>query len=407
MHAPLNEIYLEALRRCDPAAIVATRLARERSDAPPRPVVALGKSARRVFEGLAGAGWRGRGLAIVPLGYEGTTPLPEGVALAIGSHPGIDESSFAAGETLLAFVAALDRSALVLVSGGASACAEVPLAPHVDRGELAAANDLLIRAGLPIESINVVRRHLSAIKGGRLAAMLPSESEAWIFSDVPVGRPDLVGSGPTFGDPSTCADAAAILGRLDDDLARSLARRLRSGSVPETPKHSEVRHEVLADNATLVGAASIAASDRGLQPSVVEEALEGDVSDAARRLADVAARLRPGEIALAGGEPTVVVRGSGRGGRCSELVLHLLLEADARKLARFEALVGSSDGRDGNSGAAAYRIAWTGSLPAGRAEILDALGRSDAHDLATRAGEPIIMPPTGNNLRDIMMMARA
>lgn len=399
----LRAIYLGALERCDPAALVEARIA-SRPDLVRRPVVAMGKCAMPMARGLARGGWAGRGIAIVPAGYEGNEPAA-GIEIVLGSHPHIDDASFRAGEALLQFVDSLAEPALVLLSGGASAALAAPLEPHVTRGDVVLLNEQLIRSGLPIASINIVRKHLSAIKGGRLALRLHAGSESWILSDVPVGRGELVGSGPTSADPSTSVDAAMVLESLGGGVAAAVARRLRAGEIPETPKRIDHRADVIADNRALVAAAVEIASKDG-EVTTLEEELDGDVESVAFTLAKLVERLSSGGVAIAGGEPTVEVRGSGKGGRCSELALRLLRLAIDRALPPFSALVGSSDGRDGNSGAAGYAFAWDGRGGAIREAIGQALAAADAHPLASRVGEAIHMPPTGNNLRDIMMMVR-
>ncbi|HEU5162031.1 MAG TPA: DUF4147 domain-containing protein, partial [Thermoanaerobaculia bacterium] len=349
--------------------------------------------------------WAGRGVAIVPAGYE-TRDSIHGIDVILGSHPYIDDASFDAGSALLRFADSLDAPALVLLSGGASAAAEAPLEPHVSRGEVAALNERLVRSGLPIATINVARKHLSAIKGGRLALRLAPGSESWILSDVPPGRPELVGSGPTAADPSTSVDAATVIASIGGDEAFRIADALRAGSIPETPKRIDHHAiDVLADNRTLVAAAAEIAAARH-EAVTIDEPLDGDVESVAQRLASLIENLGAGALAVAGGEPTVEVVGGGRGGRCSELALRLLRIAQARALPWFSALIGSSDGRDGNSGTAGYVIEWGGSPLASLAEIGAALASSDAHAVASRVGFPIQLPPTGNNLRDIMMMAR-
>ncbi len=406
----LRAIYRAALERCDPATLVEARYA-ARPDLNGRPIAALGKCATRMALGLVSGGWTGRGIAIVPAGYE-SGATPGGFEIVLGSHPYVDEASFRAGDALLRFVDTLEEPALILLSGGASAAVEAPLEPHVTRSEIATLGEQLVRSALPIAQINVARKHLSAIKGGRLALRLPAGSESWILSDVPPGRPELVGSGPASADPSTSIEAAAVLESLGGEVAERIAAKLRAGVIPETPKRVDHRAEVLADNRTFVAAAAQVALEtdrrsRSLRRvEIIDPQLDADVESVAHALADRVARLDPGALAIAGGEPTVAVRGGGTGGRCSELALRLLRLAAARSLPPFSALIGSSDGRDGNSGAAAYAVAWDGTARVGRETIALALAASDAHPLASRLGVAIRLEPTGNNLRDIMMMAR-
>jgi glycerate-2-kinase len=216
---------------------------------------------------------------------------------------------------------------------------------------------------------------------------------------VPRGRGALVGSGPTIADESTNADAAGILESLGTPEAMVAARLLRSGAVAETPKQLDIAFEVIADNATLVAAAARAAEERGLRAKIVAGEVEGDVGEAARAMAREAGDLAPGELLIAGGEPTVRVTGEGRGGRCSELAARFAIEDRGRSLALF----GSSDGVDGSSPAAAVVVYREIGLPPG--EIDEVLARSDSAALIGELGEAIIMEPTGNNLRDLYLVA--
>jgi len=366
------------------------------------PAIVLGKCARRMAEGLARAGWSDRGLAVVPRGYEGEGDWPTGFEVHLGSHPMMDETSFNAGDSLFSFASALESPALVLISGGSSACVERPV-EGVSAEDLAEINQHLVRAGIPINQINAVRKHLSSIKGGRLANLLPRGSRSWIWSDVPPGRADLVGSGPMSADPSSLEGAAAILDIIDSRIARELAQKLRSGAIPETPSAMDVEPELLADNRTLLETATAVAREKGIDARVDFTQLDDDVETVATRIVFEIERVEPGTLAIRGGEPTVSVRGEGRGGRCSELALRVLRLAEGRGLALFEVLVGSSDGIDGNSGAAGYLVRPGGGVGA---KIDQALAASDAHALAAEAGKAIVTGATGNNLRDIIVMAR-
>jgi glycerate 2-kinase len=396
---PLVDIYLETLRRVDPAARIAERWARD----PHRgPAILLGKCARRMAEGLGRAGWSNRGLVVVPRGYEGHGDWPAGFEVHLGSHPMMDETSFRAGDALFAFASTLEHPALVLVSGGSSASVERPV-EGISEESLTEINHRLVRSGIPIDQINTVRKHLSSIKGGRLAQILPPGSRSWIWSDVPPGRPDLVGSGPMSADPSSIEEASAILDTIGGRAARELAHRLRSGAIPETPSTLEGGPELLADNRALLETALIVAGETGIEAQVDFSQRDEDVEAVAIRLVGEIERLEPGQLAIRGGEPTVIVRGEGRGGRCSELALRVLRIAEERGLASFEVLVGSSDGIDGNSGAAGYLVREGGGLGA---RIERALAASDAHPLAAEAGRAIVTGATGNNLRDIIVMAR-
>lgn len=340
-------------------------------------------------------------------------PRPGGRAaraplIHIGSHPEMGEASFRAGEALLDFVAGCRSPVLVLISGGSSACVEVALDPWFTPMELAHVNRLVLRAGWTIESINTVRKHLSAIKGGRLGSMLPAGSVALVLSDVNVGKPELVGSGPTFADPSTNSDAAQLLETLGDSTLDSVMAKLRDPALPETPKSTPLESFTIGDNRTLLEAAASLLHEHGYSTRVVSEEIVEDVERAAERLLEVAVKLDRDTIAVAGGEPTVRVVGQGRGGRCSELAVRLARLARRKEIYDLVALFGSSDGRDGNTGAAGFvvsteRVGGSEWDPRAVDRFLDA---SDTFGLVEKIGEAIIIPPTGNNLRDLFLLAR-
>jgi len=305
-----------------------------------------------------------------------------------GGHPDMTHDSFAAGRELLDFVEAHDEITF-LVSGGGSACVEWPLEPFTQR-ELMDVNARLIRSGLPIGEINCVRKHLSAIKGGRLAARL-HRSVTLVYSDVSTGALADVASGPTLADPTTREQASAILQRIGIPLTIG----------EETLKHignSEV--ELIADNDTLIAAAATIARAMGYDPVMWKGQIEGDVGVAAAALANVAQVLEGQQVLIAGGEPTVMQRGDGKGGRCSELAVRFSYYVAT---ARVHALFGSSDGVDGSSGAAGVVIQVP--LAVDRHFAARELARSNSMAVIDRAGQALPLCPTGNNLRDIYLLA--
>jgi hydroxypyruvate reductase len=356
----------------------------------PRAVVAIGKCAGALRDGLDD---EVDAFVAIPAGYR--RPVKRAQILE-GGHPNITAASFEAGRRLLEFVGAHDEI-LFLISGGGSACVELPLAPWFDECDLIDVNEKLVASGLKIGDINCVRKHLSAIKGGRLAARV-KRSVTLVYSDVATGALADVASGPTIADATTKDDAIAILRKLGG--CDRIVARLRDDDCPDTVKEIEdSRVDLIADNATLVAEAAKIAASLGLAPVVVEQQIESDVGDAARELLQMAEGLRRGEVLIAGGEPTVVRRGNGKGGRCIELAVRMALAEGKMKI---EALLGTSDGIDGNSGVAAVAI----SLPA---TIDDAfakreLARSNSLAVADAIGETIIIPPAGNNLRDLYLL---
>lgn len=343
----LRHVYLAALARCAPELLVRPHVTREM----PHHVVGIGKSAGALLDGVAAVHRVESAFVAIPDGYR----LPSVRAEShIGGHPHMTPASFAAGLALVEYVDA-HEDILFLVSGGGSACVEVARPPFTEE-ELTRVNARLIASGLSIGMINAERRRLSAIKGGQLAARVRGRAVTLIYSDVATGALADVASGPTL--PGTEAVLIADNGTLVQEAAR------------------------------ILGAAAV----------VLEEQLEGDVAEVARLLASHAGELKAGQVLVAGGEPTVVVRGGGKGGRCSELAVRFALESHC------EALFGSSDGVDGNSGVAGIHLP---RRPAagGPAGWEQALRSSDSFPVAAQMGEPIMIAPTGNNLRDLYLVA--
>lgn len=315
----------------------------------PRNVVAIGKCAGALLDGVARVHDVEHAFVAIPEGYRLPTTKAE---VHVGGHPHMTKASFDAGRALLRFVET-HADLLFLISGGGSACVEVAAR---DEDETARINAQLIASGLPIAAINAERRKHSAIKGGKLRDRVRGRCVSLIYSDVSTGALTDVASGPTI----TRNDEATLI----------------------------------ADNTTLVRTARQIIGDNAV---VLEEQLECDVLEAAEMLARY--ELRSGEVLVAGGEPTVKVRGEGKGGRCSELAVRFALQSNA------EALFGSSDGVDGNSGAAGIYLPRRerAGAPAGWKGALQA---SDSFAVATQVGEPIMIAPTGNNLRDLFFVAR-
>jgi len=355
----------------------------------PRIVIAIGKYAGAL---LAGLGSFEHAFVAIP---EGSRRPSRKAEIHKGGHPQITKDSLAAGGAVLDFVDA-HEDILFLISGGGSACIDLPLSPWFNAQDVIETNARLLESGAAIGEVNTVRKHISAIKGGRLGSRVRGRSVTLVYSDVARGALANVASGPTLADPTTKSDAIEILRRIGgfDRIVTKLSDR----SCPDTVKHIERSSvELIADNDTLTAtAASIA-------PKAVrcERQIEGDVSEAAIFLLDRANRLHRGEVLVAGGEPTVVMRGEGKGGRCSELAVRVALQATMP----MEALFGSSDGVDGNSGVAGIRVTLPAAFDRGWAEA--ELARSNSMAVAVRIGQPLTMLPSGNNLRDLYLLARS
>lgn len=375
----LEDVYRRTLAACAPDILIRKVL----RDGLPRNVVAIGKCAGALLDGF---GEFANAFVAIPSGY----PRPGSATHVVeGGHPEMNEASFAAGRLLLDFVDTHDDITF-LISGGGSACVDWPL-PQFSEHHLIDTNARLIRAGLPIAKINCVRKHLSAIKGGRLAARVKRRHVTLVYSDVSRDRVGDVASGPTIADSSTRDEANAILNSIG-------IKQMIEEETPKTIKGGHV--ELIADNDTLTSAAATIVREMGYEVLTWPGQIELDVDVEAHALARAARSLRDRSVMIVGGEPTVKTLGDGNGGRCTELAARFALEAGNVNV---QALFGSSDGVDGNSGAAGAWVHLPASIDrdvAGRE-----LARSNSMAIIETIGRPLPLCPTGNNLRDLYLLA--
>jgi glycerate 2-kinase len=340
------------------------------------------------------------------------------IELYAGGHPEPTEASIRGGRALLGAARAVGPGAAVLglVSGGASALAAVPVAP-ITLDDLRRTTRLLLRAGATIDELNVVRRHLDAIKGGRLAAAAaPAPTLALLLSDVIGDRSDVIASGPFSPDATTYADALAVLRRyrLLAEAPLRVRRHLEAGArgeTAETPKPGDpcfqrVDVRVLAGGATAAVAAAAAARTLGYDAAVVDTAVSGEARVEGRAFGErlrEAARGGRRVARIACGETTVHVTGCGVGGRNLEFAL-----GAARALNGADDVLVAALGTDGIDGAspAAGAIATGTTLTRARALGLDAdslLADNDAGTLFASLGDAIVTGPTGTNVMDLMI----
>jgi hydroxypyruvate reductase len=407
--ALLRSLFDAAVAAADPAVAVPRHLPE-----PPRGrtvVVGAGKAAAamaRAFE----SHWPGDldGLVVTRYGHAVACRRIEVVEAA---HPVPDAAGEAAAARVLALVEGLGEDDLVvaLISGGGSALLALP-AEGVTLAEKQAVNRDLLRSGASIDEMNAVRRHLSRVKGGRLAAAaFPARTLALLISDVPGDDPGVIASGPTVPDPTTAADARAILARYGIDPPAAVGRLL-AGAEAETPKPGDPRlarseaRLIAAPQLSLETAAELARA-RGLAPVLLGDAIEGEAREVGRVMAGIARSVaRHGQpapapaVLLSGGETTVTVRGEGQGGRNVEFLLALALALDAAP-GTF-ALAGDTDGIDGAGEAAGALIA-PDTLARARALGLDAraaLARNDAHPFFAALGDQVVTGPTLTNVND-------
>ncbi|HEY6375270.1 MAG TPA: DUF4147 domain-containing protein [Edaphobacter sp.] len=335
-----------------------------------------------------------------------------------GGHPSPNADSMTAAADILLTLQALTNKDLVvfLISGGGSALVEQFLQPGTSLETIAATHKALVESGAPIAAINAVRKHLSAVKGGRLAAAAAPAEQLTIFvSDVPAGELDALSSGPAFPDRSTVDDVYRIAEeyRLKERLPAEIAKEITARALVETPKagdaiFSRSRWSVLLDSASLEAAAAERAKELGWHVEIDNRCDDWSADKAAEyllgRLREMR-RVRERVCLLSAGEVTVQVPSdaTGRGGRNQ----HFALIA-SQQIAGSEIVVlsGGSDGIDGNSPAAGALVDGT---TLARAETTGyparaALAAFDGHTLLERLGDAITTGPTGNNLRDLRVL---
>jgi len=313
---------------------------------------------------------------------------------------------------------------LALISGGGSALLEMP-AGRIPLIDIQSTTSALLASGATIDEMNCVRKHISAVKGGGLARLAaPARVITLVLSDV-VGSPlDVIASGPTVPDPTTYADAAAVLARYDlwralpasigEHLRRGLAGDIAETLKPGDPVFSRVTTAVIGENATAATAAAAAAETLGYRTLLLTTFLEGEAREAARVLAavgkSIAARGQPlaaPACVIAGGETTVTIRRlGGRGGRNQELALAAALALDDPRWANVTLAAMGTDGIDGTSDAAGAIVDGTtaGRARAAGLDPADALARHDSGPFFEALGDRIVTGPTGTNVNDLVVL---
>lgn len=341
------------------------------------------------------------------------------LTVARGSHPVPDESSVAGAELLIKGLSVLDEDDLFiyLLSGGSSALVEKPL-PPVSLGEMQETTRLLLANGVPIGQINAVRKHLSMVKGGRLGRCARAAGAVLVISDVIGDDLSAIGSGPFASDPSTFSQCREILEhRAIWDRLPSAVRAVISagekGDIPETPKQEQekISHHLVGTNRLALEGAGRCARDHSLPAHILTSFLAGEAREVARVLVSLARNIsRTGEpfpppcCLLFGGETTVTVRGSGKGGRNQELALAALAEMEPEE--NFLVLSGGTDGIDGNS-TAAGAFADSGLLRQAAdmgLSINRFLDDNNANEFFRSTGGLLETGQTGTNVMDITLI---
>jgi hydroxypyruvate reductase len=374
-------------------------------------VVGTGKASAAMAQALEKS-WNGPLSGLIVTRYGHAVPCKQ-IEIIEAAHPVPDDAGTNGARRMLAMVKGLTKDDLViaLMSGGGSALLSLP-AEGISVEEKRAVNRALLKSGAPISEMNCVRKHLSAIKGGRLAAAAhPARVVSLVISDVPGDDLAAVGSGPTVADPTTFAQARAIIAKYKIDAPQSVVRHLEKG-VEETPKPGDpriagVETKLIASPQKSLEAAAAIARKVGIQPLILGDSIEGEAREVGFVMAGIALQSRrfgqplPAPcVLISGGETTVTVRGNGAGGRNVEFLLALALKLDGAE--KIMALAADTDGVDGAREVAGAFIT-PDTLSRARAMGIDpwvSLANNDAHGFFEKLGDQIITGPTLTNVND-------
>ena len=374
-------------------------------------VIGAGKASAAMAQALE-RNWPGElsGLVVTRYGY--AVPC-ERIEIVEAAHPVPDAAGREAAARLLEVVRGLSADDLVicLISGGGSSLLPLP-GEGVSLEDKQAINRALLKSGATISEMNCVRRHLSAIKGGRLAAAChPARVVNLLISDVPGDNPIDIASGPTVGDPTTCADALEIVRRFQIELPAGARKLLESGAgetiKPGDPRLARVDTRLIATPQMALEAAAKVAALAGFTPVLLGDSIEGEASDVGKVMAGIARQVgthrqpvAPPCVMLSGGETTVTVKGNGRGGRNVEFLLSLAVALDG--MPNIHAVAGDTDGVDGQEEIAGAFVspdtlarAWAQGI-----RPRDSLENNDGHGFFEALGDSLITGPTLTNVND-------
>jgi glycerate 2-kinase len=401
----LRSLFDAAVAAASPALCVPPAL-------PPKPegrtvVVGAGKASAAMAAAFEAA-WDAPVSGLIVTRYGHAVPC-KSIEIVEAAHPVPDDAGTKAAGRMLQMVRGLAKDDLVvaLVSGGGSALLSLP-AEGISVEDKRAVNRALLKSGAPIGEMNCVRKHLSAIKGGRLAAAAcPAKVVSLVISDVPGDDLAAVASGPTVADPTTFAEARAIIVKYGIDAPPSVIRHLEAAR-EETPKSlSNIETRLIASPQKSLEAAAAAARAAGVLPVILGDSIEGEARDVGFVMAGIALQARrfgqPARapcVILSGGETTVTVRGRGAGGRNVEFLMALALKLNGAP--GIHVLAGDTDGIDGaRDVAGAFVVPDT--LARARALGIDpwaSLADNDGHTFFEALGDRIVTGPTLTNVND-------
>lgn len=400
--ALLRGLFDKAVEVADPMRSLAAHL-------PEKPagrvvVVGAGKASARMAEAVEAVWGPCEGLVITRYGYG--RPC-KGIRIVEAAHPVPDLAGTRATQKMLDLLGGLGEAdfVLALISGGASALLVAPV-EAVSLAEKQAVNAGLLASGAPISQMNTVRKHLSRVKGGQLAAAAyPARMLALMISDVPGDDMAFIGSGPTVGDASTPQDAEAIVRRWGVEVPPSVTQALKGQSrviSPGDPRLSRTQNRIYAAPAQSLAAAKVVAEAAGIRVVMLGDALEGEAKEVAADMAAQALALRSDGpvLLLSGGELTVTRRGSGIGGPNAEFCLALAIALQGAP--GIHAVACDTDGVDGAAEVAGAVIGPQTLAKAAQMGIdpAAALANNDAHSFFAAIGDQVVTGPTLTNVND-------
>ncbi|HEY3277652.1 MAG TPA: glycerate kinase [Syntrophorhabdaceae bacterium] len=390
-------------------------------------IVSFGKAAYLMAKALQdqASDLIGSGIVITKYGHAQTERLGA-VMVREAGHPLPDLKGYEATKEAVHIVGEGDSPALIacLISGGGSALLVAPYG-EITLAEKQKATSLLLRGGADITEVNTVRKHISLVKGGRLAGLAsPSRVISLILSDVIGDRLDVIASGPTAPDNTTYSDALAVIAKygLGSEMPPGVLDVLKRGAghaLPETPKggdpiFAKVENIIIGNNKMAAAAAKRKAESLGLATTVISTEVRGEAKLLGRTLAERAkksleamrqtrCRARKGICLISGGEPTVTVTGNGQGGRNTELALAFAREIEGVKGITF--LSAATDGTDGPTDAAGAMVDGNTTSIARRTgtDPLEHLNNNDSYNFFRKAGGLFMTGPTGTNVMDLHM----
>ena len=437
----IHNIFTAALKAVDPYLIVKMHADRVRSDFIKKNfnkllVIGFGKASfqmARAVEEIFGAGLIKEGVVVTKYGHckdqrsvvsgKQSAKLKK-IKVYEAGHPIPDENGIKATEEIIRLLKNADEDTLVLclISGGGSALNVSPY-EGISLNEKQLITDMLLKAGADITELNAVRKHISKVKGGRIAEIArPAEIISLMISDVIGDKLDVIASGPTAPDTSTFQDALDVINKYNlsektPESVMDVLNKGRDGLIPETPKKDnrvleKVKNIIVGNNRKALDVAENKALSLGLEAEVISTDIKGEAAEAGKWLAEKAIEIKRAKAEghsnakcmISGGETTVTVKGKGKGGRNTELALSFALEIEG--IEDITLLSAGTDGNDGPTDAAGAVVDGSTIIKARNLGLdpVEYLNNNDSYNFFKQTGSLLITGPTGTNVMDIQIV---